>query len=105
MTTASLPQPDFQANATCPAVDLAQFSSFAADIDLTAQSGYRAQPARTLRVDVATTGTGDTLVVQTLDSHLGGVSRTLTVKEGDCFDVQLVKIMIGTTVGRVTVGW
>jgi hypothetical protein len=105
MATATLNRPDIQSDAQCPLVDLTQFASFVADIDLTDQSGFRTQPARFLRVDKVTATTADTLILETLDSHLGGVSRTLTVQAGDTFDAQIVKIKAGSTVLRVTVGW
>ena len=86
--------------------DIAQFTDFSSEIDLTNLDGYLTQPARALKVDtIGTVGTGDILVVKTLDSNANQKTRTIMVQAGDCFDLQLVAICVGTTVTRITVGW
>ena len=86
--------------------DIAQFTDFSSEIDLTNLDGYLTQPARALKVDtIGTVGTGDILVVKTLDSNAKQNTRTIIVHDGDCFDVQLVAISVVTTVTRITVVW
>jgi hypothetical protein len=109
MTTAAFYKPETNSASTCPLTDVKQFATadWASDIDLTALTGFRAQPARWLRVDAVTASTADTLVIDTLDSATLGTpaSRTLTVKAGDTFDIQVVRIKSTSTVTRLTVGW
>jgi hypothetical protein len=109
MATAALYKPDTNSGQSGPLTDVKQFvaADFASDVDLTALTGYRAQPARCIRIDAVTVGSEDTLVIDTLDSATLGTpaSRTLTVKTGDSFDLQVVRIKSTTTVTRLTVGW
>lgn len=92
-----------------PKTDVKQFitADWTADIDLTALTGFRLQPARWLRIDAVTAGSADSLVIDTLDSATleTPASRTLTVKAGDVFDLQIVRIKSTSTVTRLTVGW
>jgi hypothetical protein len=109
MTTAAFYRPETTSAQSGPLTDVKQFAAadFASDVDLTALTGYRAQPARSIRIDAVTAGSADTLVIDTLDSATLSTpaSRTLTVKAGDSFDLQVVRIKSTTTVTRLTVGW
>jgi hypothetical protein len=109
VTTSALAKPETNSGMQGPKTDVKQFitSDWAADIDLTALTGFRLQPARWLRVDAVTAGSADSLVIDTLDSATLETpsSRTLTVKAGDVFDLQIVRVKSTSTVTRLTVGW
>lgn len=87
----SIPNPD----SISPASDVRQYTSFASDIDLTAEGGA---PCRFLRV----VGAG-TLAIVTAGSD--GATRTLTVADGWELPVQATVIKSATNVTSVTVGW
>lgn len=109
MATAALFKQETNSAMSGPKTDVRQFvaADFSGDLDLTAVVGHRTQPARWLRIDAVTASSADTLVIDTLDSATLGTpaSRTLTVKAGDTFDLQIVRIKSTTTVTRLTVGW
>lgn len=85
-----------------PGVDVKQYTSFASDINLssTAESAV-GRACRSIIVNSAGAGTKVLEIVTA-----SGVTRTLTVADGDIYMVQAVTIKgTTTTVGRVTVIW
>jgi hypothetical protein len=85
-----------------PGVDVKQYTSFASDTSLisTAESAV-GRACRCIIVNSAGTGTKALEIVTT-----GGVTRTLTVADGDIYMVQAITIKgTTTTAARVTVIW
>lgn len=79
--------------------DFAEFTSFASPIDLTAQSGYPARPAR--KVVVVSKGAGTVLQVTTVR----GTVRTATIaSDGEEFGI-CAAIGTSTNVSRVRAFW
>lgn len=89
---------------TAPFEDVAEFTSFGSEIDLTTQAGYPQRPAR--RVVVVSKGAGTKLGVKTVFSP--GTARALVVAaDGDFSDLQATAIAAtpNTDVTRVRVYW
>lgn len=91
---------DINAYSISPAEDVAEFTSFVGGVDLTAQAGYPARPAR--KIVVVSKGASGTLAV----TPVRGTARTLTVaNDGEELTMAVTAIGATTNVTRVRVFW